>query len=872
MIPYLYGSTETEFNGKCICRLAESTYCIVTEERNGIYECEFKYPISGKYFGEIQIGRFIGCTHDDQRDVQPFRIYKSSAPIDGMVTFYAHHLSYKLSRIILNPFTASSVTQAISKLSTESINANPFTFWTNKTTSGNLESKVPTSVRSILGGTEGSILDTYGGGEYKFDRWEVRLYSNELPISRGSDTGVTIRYGKNLRDINHDVDAENIYNAIIPYWKGRSETVKEFSESSTYAVGDLVRYNGTVYKCTTAISTAGTWDTGHWTTAEATDYTYTFSGEDMEIVVLLSEKIVAQSGVTNPQAIPVDFSSDFQTQPTQAQLRQRAQAYLASNDTWTPKENIKIDFVQLWQTDEYKDVAALQRVNLCDVVNVFHPKLGVMANGVKVIKTVYNVLLDRYDNMELGKTKTNFMENIEANYDKQIAQVSKGFEAILRAEIDYATELLTNPGNSHVVFVGIDEDGNRVYGKGAINNPQEILVMNTTNPATATQVLRINKNGIGFADNVNGPYRSAWTLDGHFVADYITAGTINGNLIRTGMLSDYSSTTFVLTSDTSIVAGKQYYIRKLVPSYSSDSLYSVGDLARYNGTVYKCTNAINETESWTSSHWTTAGSSDYTYVMVNTPMPVELGSYYEIQNTSQNYWNLETGEFRLSSTATLGGKTAQQIIDDATFVPTQQNIFNALTNNGQTQGIYLQNGLLYINASYIATGILADVNNNTTFNLSTGDLTMTRGSISIGSRFSVDPNGYMTCSDADIEGTFHCGTNKWIELSADGKLNGGYGTGANKTFYGFIDFSADVWDTSMSQSLKGVQIQGDILRISTYRIAAAQSTNTGDTTYNGGNGWMQVVNSITDNGDGTISWSWTWYKFVNGLMCTELSD
>lgn len=66
-----------------------------------------------------------------------------------------------------------------------------------------------------------------------------------------------------------------------------------------------------------------------------------------------------------------------------------------------------------------------------------------------------------------------------------------------------------------------------------------------------------------------------------------------------------------------------------------------------------------------------------------------------------NYWNLDTGEFSLQSGAEIGGKTINQYLNDSL---TQQSVFNALTNNGQTQGIYLSGGKIYINASYIKSG------------------------------------------------------------------------------------------------------------------------------------------------------------------------
>ena len=836
MIPVLWSETETEFGDNIICHLGECITCRATEGINDIYEVEFQYPVWGKYFAQILEGRFIGTTHDDKSDVQPFEIYKRSAPIDGIVTFYAHHLSYKASRVVVKPIEGASPAGIFNALPTQTYNNCPFTFWTTKSGNTQFESLVPTSLRSILLGKKDSLVDTFGG-EFEFNKWQIKWHGE-----RGSQTDVTIRYGKNLTDLEQTSNSENLYNAIVPYWSGKIE------------------------------------------------------GIDVLIMPDEGQEVVTLQGVTNPRPIVKDLTSDFKNAPDPADLISRAREYLTNDQPWVPTENLKINFTHLWQTEEYKNVASLQRVALGDKVSVYYPELGVTAENFEVVKVVYNVLEDKYDQMELGMVTKNFMEKFKEDYDKQIEETVKGFESILESEIKHATELLMDPGDSHVIFAGIDENGVRVYGNGTVRNPQEILIMNSTNPATATQILRINKNGIGFADNINGPYRSAWTLDGHFVADFITAGTINGNLIRAGILSDFNQSTYTLTNDRSLVPGKAYYIRALVPNYDATLTYAIGDLVRRNGTVYKCTTVINEAESWTSSHWTTASSQDYTYVRVNTPMPNELGSYYEVTNNHRNYWNLETGEFSLSAAATVGGETiaSQQDLSDLSddihddmdelesninsdmismeerLTPeelTQQRVFNALTNNGQTMGIWLKasDNKLYINASYIATGVLADANNNTIFSLETGKLTMNKGSINISNRFIVSESGYLTCSGASIEGEFKAGSSYWIKLNSSGELCGGYGNNQ----YGYIDFSANVWDIPMQQYLKGIQIQGDILRINTYRIAAAQSTNVGTTTYSGGNGTLRVIYDVFYDSNGVVQGRIKDYTVINGLICSE---
>lgn len=126
-----------------------------------------------------------------------------------------------------------------------------------------------------------------------------------------------------------------------------------------------------------------------------------------------------------------------------------------------------------------------------------------------------------------------------------------------------------------------------------------------------------------------------------------------------------------------------------------------------------------------------------------------------------NYWDLETGEFRLvPGNVNVGeNKTLQNVLDDIEdaigeaggeeFVLTQQNVFNALTNNGQTQGIYLQNGKLYLNATYLATGVLADTQNNTTWDLASGTLTSKKLQIN-STNFKLDTSGHVTCSGATM--------------------------------------------------------------------------------------------------------------------------
>ena len=225
MRPILYGHEEKRFVSMGKGVLSDAISCYVTEERNGVYECKLQYPITGAHFDELQNGVIIGCTHDDKGDIQPFEIYGRSAPINGVVTFYAHHISYRLSNVILSPYTAGSCAEAIAGFTTHNINDNPFTFWTDKAVTGNFSLNVPKSVRQVLGGEAGSLLDVYGTGEYEFDKWTVKLH-----LHRGQDNGVKIRYGVNLIDLNQEQDSGNTYSAVVPYWKGSEDDVVTLPE------------------------------------------------------------------------------------------------------------------------------------------------------------------------------------------------------------------------------------------------------------------------------------------------------------------------------------------------------------------------------------------------------------------------------------------------------------------------------------------------------------------------------------------------------------------------------------------------------------------------------------------------------------------
>lgn len=219
MIPRLFDSSATEFTTNGLGLLNGASSCSVRQALNGEYELQFTYPIKGARFSQLVERALVVAKPDPISNDQAFRIYRIVKSMKDTVTVYAEHLSYDLSGIPVKPFTASDVGTAFIKLKENMVVDSPFTFVTDKTTTAKMSPLVPYSTRSILGGVEGSILDTYRG-EYEWDNFTVRLWNK-----RGADRGVHIRYGKNLTNFEQDSKCSDMYTAVYPYWTQEGDTV-----------------------------------------------------------------------------------------------------------------------------------------------------------------------------------------------------------------------------------------------------------------------------------------------------------------------------------------------------------------------------------------------------------------------------------------------------------------------------------------------------------------------------------------------------------------------------------------------------------------------------------------------------------------------
>ena len=465
MKPILFDKSATTFTSNGLGRL-DFISCKVTEERNGIFELEAEIAESALHSSQLEMNSIICAPYYPGGSLQAFRVAQITKPISGKYKIYAQHLSYQLTLIPVMPFSVTAAANAcqttLNKFVSEAVETCPFTFTTDVTTVSSYKQTIPASIRSRMGGVEGSVIDQFGG------EWEYDNYNIYLKNHRGVTTPtVTLRYGKNITDLEQEQNIESTITGIVPYWTdsegGETVTLPEKSIDSAYA--------------------------GNYPFKRTTAY---------------------------------DFSGSFEEKPTESQLRTKAQAYVNSSGIGIPVVSIKVSFIDLAQTEEYKDVASLQNVKLCDVINVEFEKYGISTTA-KVVKTIYDVLADRYESIEVGSTRTGLTTTISdtnaanistmefkfgqasAETDAKIDDAIQDFPTRqeVQQEVDNATAWLTSTDGVMRALLNSD------------NEWQSLLFMDENATATTGNVMRLNKNGIGFSfTGWNGTFYQGWTMDG----------------------------------------------------------------------------------------------------------------------------------------------------------------------------------------------------------------------------------------------------------------------------------------------------------------------------------------------------------------------
>nr|DAT21942.1 MAG TPA: tail protein [Caudoviricetes sp.] len=400
MRPILYNANETAFETYGLGEI-DATKAQVTRERNGNYTLYIEYPASGPLAGTFKNDMRIKSDAGLRTKNQTFFISRILKDSTGILKVYAKHISHLTETMAIRNNTNATGT-AQSALAIWALNALGgirFDTWsdidlTSKTSWNIADFK---TARDALGGVKGSILDVWGG-EYEFDNTVIRLHKQ---LGRKSPT--VLEYGRNILRAEDDQDIEGAYTSVYPY--------------ATYTPENQ-----------------GTGEGG---------------ATSQQVTVELPEKYVdgPYIGLYNERRVLiVDFSSNFKDKevPTIDKLRRLAKEYAINNRLGLPKINTKIEYVDLSKTLDYKLTQILEEAELCDIVPVYYPQIGLTSEDAKLTTIVYDVLLEQNDSVEVGVIGDGFKSSMTSNLSGKIDDLASNQQRLVNTLPDY---LLNAQGN-----------------------------------------------------------------------------------------------------------------------------------------------------------------------------------------------------------------------------------------------------------------------------------------------------------------------------------------------------------------------------------------------------------------------------------------
>lgn len=697
MIPILYEYNERQFETQGLGSLSDVLTCKVTEELNSTYELEMTYPVDGIHYSDIANGRIILAEPAPRKEAEPFSIYKITKPINGMVTVYAEHVSYMLNLIPVKPFTANSCTAALQGLIDNSIEDNPFNVWTDKNVSSPFALSIPQAFRTCLGGVEGSILDTYRG-EFEFNRFTVKLHVNRGHLKESAK----IIYGKNLVDLTQEESISNVVTGIVPYWRG---TV-----------------------------------------------------DDVDTMVMIPEsKIDSEYANKYPynRTVPYDFSSQFRECPSADELKKAAEAYVKANLDGKPDISLTVSFVSLADSEENKGFTS-ELLYLGDSVPVYFYKLGIESTG-EIVSCTYNVLSEKYESITIGSIKSSLSNTIQdlkkstegaidkaqldniIEFQKKLINGGYGGYQITRFINGHPSETVwgdTDDINTMVNCIRINNQGIGISNSG-YNGPYVIAgtiagVFNADFIKAGTLTANLIKAGL--LTNKDGSFWVNFDTNEFYFAGMAKTSDLDAihiggrNLARftyadwSKWYSEFSGTTNTCVSVSSHVSTSGL---KVGDTVTVRLVYEYLNIVSASGQQASCwIQGSGNVTSWNSGSFHSSGrlnlngSGEHTFEYSFEVTEDQLKNDYWSVNVRHDY--VQSGSIRFKMFKVENGTKAtdwspapedlesyaDQSSQNALNTLTQQDVFNRLTNGGQTQGLALVDGKLYINAEYLVSKII----------------------------------------------------------------------------------------------------------------------------------------------------------------------
>ena len=720
MKPILYSELETSFDSNGNGILHDAISCYVDQDLNGKYELELRYPVTGGHFKEITDRKIVLASVDPVSQLQPFRIYRRMPTSGGIATYYARHIAYDAQGIPVSSCSATSAQAALHSLKNKTAVQCPFDLQTDKATGGAFSVDVPTSLWKCLGGTEGSVLDIYGG-EYEFDRYDIHLWNR-----RGADRGVTIRYGKNLTSLEQDANCANCHTGVYPYWTDTDGGLVELPEKIVHARG-----------------------------------TYNY----VKILTL-------------------DCSNQWELAPTAQQLREYANAYMDANQIGVPDVSWKIEFVNLEQTEEYKGTALLEQILLGDNVSVVFPALNVDATARAssyrwdVLMNRYDHINLGNIKANLAKTIAQQKADIERKPSISLVQaITMKLTAAILGAMGGAVRLLDTDGDEMPDTLYVADNPNpelakKVWrwnyegwagSKTGYSGPFTIgATLEDGLLATAVTAANLISGTIQSADDGktffldldNGVLRmqaSEITVAGKTIDEIAQNSVIVGgrNLLKEEWVRAFAAGDDGWDAGSYVTSGGLTYSRDAV---LNGGFYVTNYDAMAPSTQYTVHFKARQTKGAIETlflHGSDPGNTDSCEVYMdgaligglNSTLAADMGdgAWHDFRVLFKTKSSLQSGTYdghivqfnkylyqaysvqitglkwERGNKATDWSPAPEDQMEYAHSAAasefdkfaTQEKIFDALTDGGKTQGIYLEDGKIYINMEYLSAGTIA---------------------------------------------------------------------------------------------------------------------------------------------------------------------
>ena len=379
MKPILYKANEATFETYGLGEI-DATKALVTRERNGNYTLYIEYPASGRLASVFKNDMRIKSDAGLRTKNQTFYISRILKSSKGIIKIYAKHISHLTEFMAIRNKTIvnGTASSALSIWASNTLGGIRFDTWSDITTSNRTSWDIANvkNAREALGGKEGSILDVWGG-EFEFDNTTIRLHKQ-----LGRKSPIVLEYGRNILSAEDEQDIGSTYTSIYPY--------------ATY----------------TPDSTGST------------------DGHSEAITVELPEKYIDSKyvGLYNERRVEiVDFSSSFKEKevPTADKLRNLANAYIINNNVGLPKINTKIEYVDLSKAQDHASNQILEEAELCDIVHIYYPPIGITSEDGKLTTIVFDVLRGVNDSVEVGTIGEGIRSAMTSGLATQVSDIAK---------------------------------------------------------------------------------------------------------------------------------------------------------------------------------------------------------------------------------------------------------------------------------------------------------------------------------------------------------------------------------------------------------------------------------------------------------------